>query len=144
MNDNSHTGILYDTSRRVSQTTADTFRLDGPSYDELLNIITPTVAKRNNNMWEAVTLSQHLSFTLRSLANGRTLEDLKFFWTSYCLVDRRYLSGYCVILSTDCSITAHCYWPSTGVFRMNRGIKWARHVARGRVGCENCTQNFNF
>jgi len=59
--------------------TTDIFRLDGPSSDELLNPVTPAIAKRDNNMGEAVTPSQHLSFTLRCLANGSTFEDLTFF-----------------------------------------------------------------
>jgi hypothetical protein len=30
-------------------------RLDGPAFDELLKLVTPTVAKRNTNVREAVT-----------------------------------------------------------------------------------------
>jgi hypothetical protein len=46
----------------VNQTTTDIFRLDGPSFDELLNTATLTMAKVNNNMRETVTLSQHFFY----------------------------------------------------------------------------------
>ena len=54
--------------------------MDGPSFDELLNPVTPTISKRDDNMGEAVTLGQNLSFTLRCLANGSTFENLNFFF----------------------------------------------------------------
>jgi len=59
--------------------TTDIFRLDGSSFDELLNPVIPTIAKRDNNMGEAITLCQQLSFTLSCLANGSTFEDWTFF-----------------------------------------------------------------
>jgi hypothetical protein len=70
---------IKQTSSWVSQMTTDIFRLRGPSFDELLNTVTTAIAKTNNNMWEAVTLSPHLFFTLRYLTDGRTVEDLNFF-----------------------------------------------------------------
>jgi hypothetical protein len=48
------------------------------SFDELLKIVTLTIAKRNTNMREAITPSQRLSITLCYLATGNTFEDLKF------------------------------------------------------------------
>ena len=48
--------------------------LDDRSLDELLKTATPTIAKINTKMWEAVTPSQLLSNTLRYLAPGNTFE----------------------------------------------------------------------
>ena len=76
----------------MSQTTTDVFQLDGPSFDELLNRVIPTVAKRYNNMGEAVTLSQHLSFTLSCLANVSTFEDDIFF--NIVLLGRQMVSDW--------------------------------------------------
>jgi hypothetical protein len=52
--------------------------LDGPSFDELLKLVTPVYSKRNTNMKEAITPSQHLSIMLCYLATGNTFEYLKF------------------------------------------------------------------
>jgi hypothetical protein len=41
-------------------------------------LFTPTIAKKNTNMREAVIHSQRLSITLRYLATGNNFEDLKF------------------------------------------------------------------
>jgi hypothetical protein len=51
----------------VSQTTTKSLRLSGPSFDKVLEIVTPTV-----------TLIQCLSITLGYLATGNAFENLKF------------------------------------------------------------------
>jgi hypothetical protein len=53
-------------------------RLDATSFDELLQMITPRIEKRNITMRDAIPPSQCLSITLHYLATGNTFEDLKF------------------------------------------------------------------
>lgn len=53
-------------------------RLDITKFQELLDLVTPLIEKKNTNMREAIPPFQRLSITLRYLATGNTLEDLKF------------------------------------------------------------------
>jgi asparagine synthetase B (glutamine-hydrolysing) len=50
-------------------------RLDLAKFQELLDLTTPLIEKKNTNMREAIP---RLSITLRYLATGNSLEDLKF------------------------------------------------------------------
>jgi len=50
--------------------------MDEPTYLELLRMVTPFIAKKDTVMRQAIT--PHEKLTLRYLATGRTLEDLKF------------------------------------------------------------------
>lgn len=53
-------------------------RMDGESFDNLLELVRPDIEKKDTNMREAIPASQRLSITLRYLASGTDLEDLKF------------------------------------------------------------------
>ena len=53
-------------------------RLNLEQFQELLELVTPLIQKKNTNMREAIPPFQWLSITLRYLATGNTLEDLKF------------------------------------------------------------------
>jgi hypothetical protein len=44
----------------------------GPSRDDLLNVVTPKIAKRDTSMLQEVTPSQRLCISLRRLAPGNT------------------------------------------------------------------------
>ncbi|CAF4829023.1 unnamed protein product [Pieris macdunnoughi] len=56
----------------------DFVRLDLEQFQVLLELVTPLIQKKNTIMREAIPPSQRLSITLRYLATGNTLEDLKF------------------------------------------------------------------
>ncbi|PNF19897.1 hypothetical protein B7P43_G12288 [Cryptotermes secundus] len=53
-------------------------RMDESTYLELLSIFSPYIKKEDTNMRKAITPNERLTVTLRYLATGRTLEDLKF------------------------------------------------------------------
>ncbi|KAG5869550.1 hypothetical protein JTB14_037167 [Gonioctena quinquepunctata] len=76
-------------------------RLDGTSYDELLEMVTPIIQKTNTNMRDAISPSQRLSITLRYLATGNTFEDLKF--TS--AISPQSIS---MIVMETCTALTHC------------------------------------
>ncbi|KAJ8936864.1 hypothetical protein NQ318_009527 [Aromia moschata] len=52
--------------------------MDQESFDYLLELVLPDIEKKDTNMREAISASQRLSITLRYLASGIDLEDLKF------------------------------------------------------------------
>ncbi|KAJ8938939.1 hypothetical protein NQ318_014556 [Aromia moschata] len=53
-------------------------KMDQESFDYLLELVRPDIEKKDTNMREAISASQILSITLRYLASGMDLEDLKF------------------------------------------------------------------
>lgn len=53
-------------------------RMDENSFDTLLTLIRPDIEKQDTVMRPAIPASQRLSITLRYLASGMDLEDLKF------------------------------------------------------------------
>ncbi|KAJ8956450.1 hypothetical protein NQ318_010764 [Aromia moschata] len=52
--------------------------MDQESFDYLLELVRPDIEMKDTNMREAISASQRLSITLRYLASGIDLEDLKF------------------------------------------------------------------
>ncbi|KAJ8962359.1 hypothetical protein NQ318_018342 [Aromia moschata] len=58
-------------------------RMNHESFDYLLELVRPDIEKKDTIMREAISASQRLSITLRYLASGIDLEDLKFrLWGS--------------------------------------------------------------
>lgn len=53
-------------------------RLNVEQFQELLKLVTPLIQKKNTVMRDAIPPFQRLSVTLRYLATGNSLEDLKF------------------------------------------------------------------
>ena len=53
-------------------------RMDGESFDKLLDLVRPYITKENTVMRSAISPFERLSITLRFLATGNTFEDLKF------------------------------------------------------------------
>ncbi|KAL4152807.1 hypothetical protein QTP88_000640 [Uroleucon formosanum] len=53
-------------------------RMDEDTYIELLNLVTPLVKKQNTVIRTAITPQERLSTTLRFLATGRSMQDLKY------------------------------------------------------------------
>ncbi|XP_054747281.1 putative nuclease HARBI1 [Anastrepha obliqua] len=52
--------------------------MDSETFEELLGIVAPLIAKQNTCMRDAITPNMRLSSTLRYLATGEKFEDLKF------------------------------------------------------------------
>ena len=73
-------------------------RMDPESFDILLNLVRPMIEKQDTNMREAIPTSQRLSITLRYLASGMDLEDLKFL----CAIAPQTLEG--IIMETSFAI----------------------------------------
>ncbi|XP_050310828.1 putative nuclease HARBI1 [Anthonomus grandis grandis] len=53
-------------------------RMDEATYLELLQLVTPLIAKQNTHLREAISPHEKLTATLRFIATGRSYEDLKF------------------------------------------------------------------
>ena len=53
-------------------------RMDEESFDELMDMLTPLIQKKDTRMRQSITPLERLSVTLRYLATGNTFEDLKF------------------------------------------------------------------
>lgn len=53
-------------------------RMDNNCFDYLLNLIKPYITKKDTVMRQAISAEERLLVTLRYLATGRSMEDLKF------------------------------------------------------------------
>ena len=53
-------------------------RMDEGAYTNLLELVSPHIKRENTNMREAITPHERLSATLRFLATGRSLKDLRY------------------------------------------------------------------
>lgn len=53
-------------------------RMDEELFNELLEIISPIITKKDTVMRKAISAKERLTTTLRFLATGRSFEDLKF------------------------------------------------------------------
>ncbi|CAH1987872.1 unnamed protein product [Acanthoscelides obtectus] len=53
-------------------------RMDDMCFNELLSMVKPFISKKNTKMRKSITAEERLIVTLRYLATGRSLEDLKF------------------------------------------------------------------
>ncbi|RVE43202.1 hypothetical protein evm_012151 [Chilo suppressalis] len=54
------------------------FRMGEECFDELLRMVTPYITKQDTCMRKSITPEEKLAVTLRYLATGRNIEDLKF------------------------------------------------------------------
>jgi hypothetical protein len=53
--------------------------MDSELFQNLLNLISPRIEKKNTAMSDAVSAEEILSVTLRYLATRNSYQDLKFF-----------------------------------------------------------------
>lgn len=53
-------------------------RMDGSTFDQLLALGRPLIAKQDTNMRDSISPEMRLTITLRYFATGNTFEDLKF------------------------------------------------------------------
>ncbi|XP_047543348.1 uncharacterized protein LOC125075683 [Vanessa atalanta] len=73
-----HENLLKDLMLTEENDFKNYVRLDLEQFQELLKLVAQLIEKKNTNMREAIPPFQRLSITLRYLATGNTLEDLKF------------------------------------------------------------------
>ncbi|KAL4718671.1 hypothetical protein ACJJTC_008640, partial [Scirpophaga incertulas] len=73
-----HENLLKDLMLTEKDDFKNFVRLNLEQFHVLLELVTPLIEKKNTNMREAIPTFQRLSITLRYLATGNTLEDLKF------------------------------------------------------------------
>jgi len=73
-----HIKLLRELKHNEPQDFQNFLRMDIESYNELLQMIMPMIAKQTTNMREPISCMERLSITLRYLATGNTFEDLKF------------------------------------------------------------------
>ncbi|PIO29475.1 hypothetical protein AB205_0063670 [Aquarana catesbeiana] len=68
--------------RKISESNPDDFknflRMTDPVFHRLLALLTPYISRQDTCMRQAITPEQRLVATLRYLATGRSLQDLKF------------------------------------------------------------------
>ena len=68
--------------REIQENNPDDFRnflrMSDPVFQQLLASVSPYITRQDTNMREAITAEQRLVATLRYLATGRSLQDLKF------------------------------------------------------------------
>lgn len=73
----SHVNLLNDL-RLEPDDWRNYLRMDEDTYIELLNLVTPLIKKQDTVMRTAITPHERLSTTLRFLATGRSMQDLKY------------------------------------------------------------------
>lgn len=70
-------------------------RMDNTTFEYLLNLVSPYIAKQDTVMRNCIKAEERLAATLRFLATGRSLQDLKF---STCIS----ASALCHIIPETC------------------------------------------
>lgn len=73
-----HTMLLEELRDNEPKDYNNFLRMDGVSFNELLELVGPLISKQDTVMRAAISASERLSITLRYLATGNTFEDLKF------------------------------------------------------------------
>lgn len=53
-------------------------RMDGSTFDQLLALVRPLIAKQDTNMRDSISPEMRLTITLRYFATGNTFDYLKF------------------------------------------------------------------
>ncbi|VVC95302.1 unnamed protein product [Leptidea sinapis] len=69
---------------------ANFLRMDHKTFEDLLTLLSPCIAKQDTVMRKSIPASQRLSITLRYLASGADFEDLKF---QACIAPRTVIQG---------------------------------------------------
>ena len=71
-------GQLIQELRLEPRDYANYLRMDESTYLELLSMVTPFIKRKDSLLRNAISPHERLTATLRSLATGRSYEDLKF------------------------------------------------------------------
>lgn len=74
----SHMPLLQEIRENNPDDFRNYLRMEDDCFLALLNLVSPLIQRQDTRMRQAVTPEQRLVVTLRFLATGRTLEDLKF------------------------------------------------------------------
>ncbi|XP_041422068.1 protein ANTAGONIST OF LIKE HETEROCHROMATIN PROTEIN 1-like [Xenopus laevis] len=74
----SHMGLLKELKENNPDDFRNYLRMSDSNFEHLFEAIRPAITKQNTCMRQAISPEQRLIATLRYLATGRTLEDLKF------------------------------------------------------------------
>lgn len=85
-----HSELLKELRNNEPDDYKNFLRMDGDSFDELLELVGPHIRKQDTVMRKAIPPADRLSLTLRFLATGNAFQDLKFmtavpapdFWES--------------------------------------------------------------
>lgn len=73
-----HEHLLNDLKISEPKDFCNFLRMDLVTFNQLLELVTPAIEKKNTHLRDAIPANQRLSITLRYLATGNTFEDLKF------------------------------------------------------------------
>lgn len=74
----SHMSLIHELRTEHHDDFKNYLRMSDDNFRYLLTLITPEISKQNTQMREAISPEERLVATLRFLATGRSLEDLKF------------------------------------------------------------------
>ncbi|PIO26851.1 hypothetical protein AB205_0146860 [Aquarana catesbeiana] len=74
----SHMPLLHETQENNPDDFRDFLWMTDPAFHCLLALLSPYITKQDTCMWQTITPEQRLVATLRYLATGRSLQDLKF------------------------------------------------------------------
>ncbi|XP_047473819.1 uncharacterized protein LOC125028514 [Penaeus chinensis] len=76
--EHSHTNLIMNELQCETDDWRNYLRMDEGTYNNLLELVSPYIKRENTNMREAITPHERLSATLRFLATGRSLKDLRY------------------------------------------------------------------
>lgn len=76
-NEFTHQNLLDELKLSTTNDFRNCLRMDSSTYEELLNMITPLIRKKDTNMRDAIPASVRFSTTLRFLATGSQFQDIK-------------------------------------------------------------------
>ena len=74
----SHMPLLRELRENNPDDFRNFLRMSDPVFQQLLALVSPYITRQDTVMREAITAEQRLVATLRYLATGRSLQDLKF------------------------------------------------------------------
>lgn len=73
-----HMPLLHELRSNFPMDFRNYLRMDAESFSILLELVSPIISKQDTKMRESISAEERLTTTLRYLATGRSLEDLKF------------------------------------------------------------------
>ncbi|XP_031340979.1 uncharacterized protein LOC116169088 [Photinus pyralis] len=74
----SHVELVRELRQSSASDLKNFLRMDDNCFDYLLNLLKPYITKKDTVMRQAISAEERLLVTLRYLATGRSMEDLKF------------------------------------------------------------------
>lgn len=74
----SHMELIRELRQSSASDLKNYLRMDDRYFDYLLNLLKPYITKKDTVLRQAISAEERLLVTLRYLATGRSMEDLKF------------------------------------------------------------------